>query len=575
MKIKTDYPPIDFTTLAIADKATLYFFVHGETDLHNEAYKKSKNEQIKTLMRPTIATNDDEVAEVGRTFGGMSNTHRQDWLINQGVNSLMLNSLLLDVESAKKFREETESKVSIFPVKPKAVPNKDLKLEQMAASQRAALLLERLHPLAVHEEAQVLYRYNDGIWDQLHDSEAAREMVAIFNEHESTYGRHGINGAVETAKLQATQMGEARHAVISFHNGVYDIASASFEPHCPENWLTTHNDIEYTPAIEGENLKEHAPNFTKWIEHASQGFDGKIRAIKAALYMVLTNRNDWQLFIEVTGQGGSGKSVFASIATLLAGEQNTATGNMRSLDEPQGRAQFVNKRLIVLPDQAKYVGEGNGIKAITGGDAVEINPKYKKQFNTVIDAVVMAVNNEPMSFTERQGGISRRRVIFCFNQVVKTEDKDPLLVQKIKKELPVLVRHLLAVFSNPKQAKEELEQQKSSQEALSVKEDSDPLYSFCSYVEVLDKPAGMFMGVNSNPRRPRIFLYHAYLEFLESHGFKHPLSVTAFGKSFPKVMEEYGATYMKRRTKDGCMYNISLRNSANDWLPKLPPESIG
>ncbi len=41
--------------------------------------------------------------------------------------------------------------------------------------------------------------------------------------------------------------------------------------------------------------------------------------ILAALFMVLANRYDWQLFLEVTGPGGSGKSIMAEIATLLAG----------------------------------------------------------------------------------------------------------------------------------------------------------------------------------------------------------------------------------------------------------------
>jgi putative DNA primase/helicase len=31
--------------------------------------------------------------------------------------------------------------------------------------------------------------------------------------------------------------------------------------------------------------------------------------ILAALFMVLANRYDWQLFLEVTGPGGSGKSI--------------------------------------------------------------------------------------------------------------------------------------------------------------------------------------------------------------------------------------------------------------------------
>jgi putative DNA primase/helicase len=95
--------------------------------------------------------------------------------------------------------------------------------------------------------------------------------------------------------------------------------------------------------------------------------------------MVLARRHDWQLFIEVTGEGGSGKSVFSSIAVSLAGEHNTASASMGTLDTARGRAQLVGKSLIIMPDQTRYVGR-RGIKAITGGDPVEIDGKYEKQF---------------------------------------------------------------------------------------------------------------------------------------------------------------------------------------------------
>ncbi|TYF58944.1 hypothetical protein DJ544_26625, partial [Enterobacter roggenkampii] len=70
-----------------------------------------------------------------------------------------------------------------------------------------------------------------------------------------------------------------------------------------------------------------APNFTRRLNHATAGDHHKAERIKAALFMVLAKRHDWQLFIEVTGEGGSGKSVFSSIATTLAGEHNTASGS--------------------------------------------------------------------------------------------------------------------------------------------------------------------------------------------------------------------------------------------------------
>ncbi len=49
--------------------------------------------------------------------------------------------------------------------------------------------------------------------------------------------------------------------------------------------------------------------------------------------------------------------------------------------------------LIILPAQEKWSGDGAGIKAITGGDAVAIDPKYRDAYSTHIPAVILAVNN--------------------------------------------------------------------------------------------------------------------------------------------------------------------------------------
>ncbi|EIP2446509.1 DNA primase, partial [Escherichia coli] len=173
----------------------------------------------------------------------------------------------------------------------------------------------------------------------------------------------------------------------------------------------------------GENIRDNAPNFHKWLEHAAGKDPRKMMRICAALYMIMANRYDWQMFIEATGDGGSGKSTFTHIASLLAGKQNTVSAEMTSLDDAGGRAQVVGSRLIVLADQPKYTGEGTGIKKITGGDPVEINPKYEKRFTAVIRAVVLATNNNPMIFTERAGGVARRRVIFRFDNIVSEAEK--------------------------------------------------------------------------------------------------------------------------------------------------------
>ncbi|WP_370276869.1 primase-like DNA-binding domain-containing protein [Xenorhabdus bovienii] len=444
-------------------------------------------------------------------------------------------------------------------------------LAQMAASQRGALLVEYYGKIAVNPDSEMAYRYNGGTWESVPDSELRRSMVAIFDQYETPYSPNGINNAISAMKLQIPVIGEPKRALIGFSNGVYDLSVQAFKPHAPEHWLMNHNGIAFTETVAGENIRQHAPHFYQWLSHAAGNNHEKMARINAGLFMILANRYDWQLFIEVTGEGGSGKSVFTYIATLLAGEHNTASGNMKALDEARGRYQFVGKSLITLPDQVKYVGEGAGIKAITGGDLIEVDGKYEKQFSTIIKAVVLATNNEPMSFTERNGGIARRRVIFPFNIPVNESDKDPHLPEKISRELPVIIRHLLTEFADQNKAKKLLQAQRDSSEALTVKSSSDPLYRFCDYLMPVADSAGMKMGnKNISPRAPRLYLYHAYLSFMEAHGFERPLTLTKFGESLPKIMLEYRKDYQKVRTKKGYCYRVELSEEAEEWLPSVP-----
>ena len=79
------------------------------------------------------------------------------------------------------------------------------------------------------------------------------------------------------------------------------------------------------------------------------------------------------------------------------------------------------------------------IKAINGGDTLSVDPKYCDAYSTHIPAV----NNNPMRFTDRSGGVSRRRVILHFPEIIPADERDPQLKEKISGELAVIVRQLM------------------------------------------------------------------------------------------------------------------------------------
>lgn len=441
----------------------------------------------------------------------------------------------------------------------------------MSTSEKAMRVHEHYgEALAVDANGQLLSRYEAGIWKIIPPSDFARDVAGLFQRLRAPFSSGKIASVVDTLKLIIPQQDAPARRLIGFRNGVLDTSTGVFSPHSKAHWLRTLCDVDFTPPVKGETLEAYAPNFWRWLDRAAGSRADKRDVILAALFMVLANRYDWQLFLEVTGPGGSGKSILAEIATMLAGEDNATSATIETLESPRERAALIGFSLIRLPDQEKWSGDGAGLKAITGGDAVSVDPKYRDAYSTHIPAVVLAVNNNPMRFTDRSGGVSRRRVIIHFPEQIAPEERDPQLKDKISRELAVIVRQLMQKFSDPMTARTLLQSQQNSDEALSIKRDSDPTFDFCGYLEALPEPDGMYMGnANIIPKQPRLYLYHAYLVYMEAHGYKNTLSLTMFGKGLSAMLKEYGLNYGKRRTNQGMQTNLALRNESNaDWLPR-------
>ena len=471
--------------------------------------------------------------------------------------------------------EETTRKAMYDAIRPPAQSPFDTMSEAeftaMSASDKALRVHEHYgEALAVDANGQLLSRYENGIWKNIPAATFSRNVADLFQRLRAPFSSGKIASVVETLKLIIPQQDTPARRLIGFRNGVLDTQSGLFSPHSKSHWLRTLCDVDFTPPVEGEMLETHAPNFWRWLDRAAGKNPQKRDVILAALFMVLANRYDWQLFLEVTGPGGSGKSILAEIATLLAGEDNATSADIDTLEDPRKRASLIGFSLIRLPDQEKWSGDGAGLKAITGGDAVSVDPKYQNPYSTHIPAVILAVNNNPMRFTDRSGGVSRRRVIIHFPEQIAPEERDPQLRDKIARELAVIVRQLMQKFSDPMTARALLQSQQNSDEALSIKRDADPTFDFCGYLEMLPQTNGMFMGNASIiPRNYRKYLYHAYLAYMEANGYRNVLSLKMFGLGLPMMLKEYGLNYEKRHTKQGIQTNLSLKEeSYGDWLPK-------
>ena len=440
------------------------------------------------------------------------------------------------------------------------LPHENIDFSTLSQNKQAAYIISQIGRLAVNDNNKKLYIFDGSVWIELSEREFKQEIIKILKKENVDFTDRLLNSLSSLIYTMADVLPPINKEVIAFANGTYEVENKKFREHLPEDGLLSHNQIEYIPMIETCSLESLAPSFFRWLAFVSNESISSMDVILSVLYMVLANRYEWQLFIEVTGEGGTGKSVFSQILSLLAGGlHNVASTNMMALDNARGRANVVGKRLILLPDQPKYTGDGAGIKAITGGDLVEIDGKYEKQYSIVLHAVVVITNNQPMIFTEKNGGIARRRVIFSFDRVVPEAERDILLIDKIKVELPFLIHYLFNRFSDPSIARSLLIEQRNSHSALSVKRASDPIIDFCGYISFMDQPHGLFLGGNANiQRNPRKFVYHLYLSYLAFNGLNRPLSNRDFAQELRLAAKEYGQNYLSRTINGRAQTNITI-----------------
>ncbi|AXH50987.1 DNA primase [Serratia phage Scapp] len=472
--------------------------------------------------------------------------------------------------------DEVASPTNIIDPKDRAPLTVKSDLDEMKDSERANVLRRHYGKQVMRDaKTKMVHVYNGAVWQMLEEDMMIYDMTRIFNHNDTPFDDRDLTGAVKVLAKSSAPLPVVPQHLIGFTNGVFDMNEHEFRPHDVDDFLRLHNGIEWTPPKRRERLRKHAPNFYKWMMWAVENDKAKATRLMAAMFMILTRRYDWQLFIEITGVGGSGKSVFSNICELLAGKENSGAADLDMLANAAARVALVGKSLVKLDEAGSKRNTGEWIKKITGGDTISFNPKFLPAFDERLYAVVVAVNNKPMQFTEDNGAIARRRVVFTFDKQVPASERDVKLSDKIAAELPVIVRHLFNTFEDSDTAKELLQDQMQSEEAQTIAIESNSFAQFLQCVDILresphDKRRGV-QGVWWNGRDPEtliphMYLYDAYKKYCAVSGIKFVLELAEFRRKVKEAMRDAGHPYNVRRSNGKDYINVKYNATAAQYF---------
>jgi putative DNA primase/helicase len=154
-------------------------------------------------------------------------------------------------------------------------------------------------------------------------------------------------------------------------NGLLDLTTLDVIPYTPEHHITWCVPFAW-------DATATCPKTLAWLTDATRHAYGAMAVLRGYLRAILHGRTDLHRFVELYEPGGSGKGTFIRLAMALIGRRNAYATELRRLEQSRFEtANLRGKRLIAITDAEHYGGEVNVLKALTGGDELPFEEKYK------------------------------------------------------------------------------------------------------------------------------------------------------------------------------------------------------
>lgn len=212
------------------------------------------------------------------------------------------------------------------------------------------------------------------------------------------------------------ELSDARY--IGFNNGVYDVVDDTLNAFSPEYVITNKIPWDYKPDAYSE-LADSTLNKLACGDTA-------IRALlEECIGYCFYRRNELGKAFILTGDKSNGKSTFLKVLTVLLGEHNVASLDLKNLGDRFSKASLFGKLANIGDDISdEFVPDASLFKKITDGGRIQVEKKGQDpfEFNPYVKLIFSA--NDIPRIRDKTGAVLRRLVIIPFNARFSESDAD-------------------------------------------------------------------------------------------------------------------------------------------------------
>lgn len=297
----------------------------------------------------------------------------------------------------------------------------------------------------------MIYVYDNGVYKVVSEDEfkgyiaayipeeirQVKDITEVFNlllMEKSLY--------IENTKLNSD------YRYICFKNGSLNLDTMTLEKHSPLMFFSVQLPVDYVPLDECSRGNV----FEKYLNDLCSGDEVVKKVILESMGLALSNIPGYltKKCILMIGEKDCGKTQVKKLLTELIGIEYTSSMDLDKMNDSRfGTSELYNKRLAGSNDMRYTAINDMGIfKQLTGGDPISIEFKGRGAFSYIYKGFIWFLANDFPMFSGKKGKeIYERFLVIPCKHVVKKEDQDPEIVEKMLKEreyiVSLCINHLL------------------------------------------------------------------------------------------------------------------------------------
>lgn len=429
----------------------------------------------------------------------------------------------------------------------------------------------------------VFYVFNGKHWDEVSDEHMMSLIMRFFACW--LFPPSKIKNIFDTVKMQVFEdnlkrgvyLNEKENEMITsiiVKNGIIDIkeGKAVLTPHDRNFFDLNMMPYDYDPTATCDD-------FLKFVDQQWPGDKEMHDQLQEMYGLCLMPVKQIQLFALMIGKSRSGKGVHREIITEMIGKHNVVSPSLENLIEDHTINAMSKAKVAIVPE-ANAINHLikdrclNRVKAITGGDSIHFNRKFKDSAECDVWPFMIIQANELPDFVDASGALANRVWPFRLKHTFAgKEDKglaDRLCAPKsisgifnwaLEGLVRVLANNMSVTFAED-----------SKRYVEDVRYDTFPLASFFEDSCIIDPSTWIYVDD----------LHQAYLHHAREKGVKMPMSMIKFSKmidssqlSITKIRETKSTDGSKRKYYfKGVQINDIAKQKANVFPPTKPPINI-